>query len=148
MNSSVKNYQNLNTKHKKIIFYALIGVLTLTIGPVGIGYTENDLILKNGQLEITGLYGEEISPSEIKSIELIDKRPSFRKRINGFSTGNRKKGYFRTNGGEKIKAIINSNTKPWILITKESGDKIYFSSGGKSNGTIYLELKKTLPNKT
>ena len=148
MNSSVKNYQNLNPKHKRIIFYTLIGILIIAIRSVGIGYTENDLILKNGQLEITGLYGEEIPLSEIKSIELTDKRPSLRTRINGFSAGNRKKGYFRTNGGEKIKAIINSNVKPWILITKESGDKIYFSSGGKSNKTIYQELKKTLPNKT
>lgn len=62
MNSSVKNYQKLNPQHKKIIFYALIGILIVAIGSVGIGYTENDLILKNGQLKITGLYGEEIPP--------------------------------------------------------------------------------------
>lgn len=148
MNSSVKNYQSLNPKHRKIIFYALISVLIFAIGTVGFGYTENELILDNGQLEITGLYGEKIPVSDIQLIELTNKRPSLRKRINGFSMGSRKKGFFRTNGGEKIKAIINSNFKPWILIIKESGDKIYFSSGGKSNETIYQELKKTLPNKT
>jgi hypothetical protein len=104
--------------------------------------------LDNNQLLITGLYGEEIPISEIQLIELTNKRPSLRKRISGFSTGNRKKGFFRTNGGEKIKAIINSNVRPWILITKKSGDKIYFSSNGKSNKSIYEELKKTLPSNT
>ena len=146
MNSSVKNYQNLNPKHRKIIFYALVGVLILAIGAVGIGYTDNKLILDNGHLEITGLYGEKMPVSDIQLIELTDKRPSLRKRVNGFSMGNRKKGFFKTNSGEKIKAIINSYARPWILITKKSGNKIYFSSNGQSNETIYQELKKTLPN--
>ncbi|MEO9892049.1 hypothetical protein [Aurantibacter sp.] len=146
MNSSVKNYQNLNPKHRKIIFYALIGVLIFAIGTVGIGYTDNELILDNGQLEITGLYGEKMPVSDIQLIELTDKRPSLRNRINGFSMGNRKKGFFRTNSGENVKALINSHARPWILITKKSGGKIYFSSNGKSNKAIYQELKKTLPN--
>ena len=148
MNSSVNNYQNLNPKQKKIIFYALIGVLLFAIGSVGIGYTENKLILEDGHLEITGLYGEEIPLSAIQLIELTEKRPSLRRRIYEYSFGSRKKGLFKTNGGENIKAIINSNARPWILITKKSGDKIYFSSNRKSNQYIYQELKKTLPNKT
>ena len=148
MNSSTNNYRKINPKHKKLLFYALIGALLLAILSVGGGYTENELILDNNQLLITGQYGEEIPISEIQLFELTNKRPSLRKRISGFSTGNRKKGFFRTNGGEKIKAIINSNVRPWILITKKSGDKIYFSSNGKSNKSIYEELKKTLPSNT
>ncbi|WP_396637411.1 hypothetical protein [Maribacter sp. R77961] len=148
MNSSFENYKNLNPKHKKIIFYALIAVMVIAIGTIGLGFSENKLILEDGHLEITGQYGEEIPVSDIQLIELTEKRPSLRRRINGFSFGSRKKGLFRTNGGEKIKAIINSNARPWILITKKSGDKIYFSSNGKSNQAIYQQLKKTLPNKT
>ncbi len=146
MNSSVKNYQNLNLKQRKIIFYALIGVLIFAIGTIGMGYTDNKLILENGYLEITGLYGEKILVSDIHLIELTDKKPSLRKRINGFSMGNRKKGFFKTNSGERLKAIINSSVRPWILITKRSGERIYFSSNGQSNQTIYAELKKTLPH--
>jgi hypothetical protein len=101
MNSSVKNYQNLNPKHKKIILYVLIGVFVLAIGVVGIGYTENELRLDNGHLQINGLYTEEIPVSEIELIELTDKRTSLRKRVNGFSMGNRKKGFFETESGEK-----------------------------------------------
>ena len=148
MNASFENYKNLNPKHKKIIFYALIAVMVLAIGAVGLAFTENKLILEDGHLEITGLYGEEIPVADIQLIELTEKRLSLRRRINGFSFGTRKKGLFKTNGGEKIKAIINYNPRPWILITKKSGNKIYFSSKGKSNQTIYQELKKTLPNKT
>lgn len=122
--------------------------MVLAIGAVGLGFTENKLILEDGHLEITGIYGEEIPVADIQLIELTEKRPSLRRRINGFSLGTRKKGLFKTNGGEKIKVIINSNPRPWILITKKSGNKIYFSSNGKSNQTIYQELKKTLPNKT
>ena len=145
MNSSFKNYQNLNTKHKKTISYMLSGVLIFAIGIVGIGYMDNELILEDGRLEITGLYGTEIPLSDIQLIELTEKRPSLQRRINGYSFGSRKKGFFRTNDGERIKAIINSNVCPWILITKKSGEKIYFSSNGKSNQTIYQEMRKTLP---
>ncbi|TMM57543.1 hypothetical protein FEE95_13775 [Maribacter algarum] len=147
MNSSFENYNNLNPKQKRLIFYVLVGVMIFAIGAVGLGFTDNELIIEDGQLEITGQYGEAIPLADIQLIELTEKRPSLRRRINGFSFGSRKKGFFRTTGGEKVKAIINSNARPWILITKKSGDKIYFSSNGKSNQSIYQELKKTLPNK-
>ncbi|MFS4494523.1 hypothetical protein [Maribacter sp. 2308TA10-17] len=115
------------SKGEKILFYALFSVLIFAIRSFGLGYTENDLIMENGQLEITGLHGEKIPLSEIQLVELPDKRPSLRNKINGFSMGNRKKGFFKTDSGERIKAIINSNARPWILITKKiRRKKIFF----------------------
>lgn len=45
-----------------------------------------------------------------------------------------------------MKAIVNTNVLPWLLITKTTGEKVYYSSNGKSNVDIYHELKKSLPN--
>ena len=148
MNASVKNYKNLNPKHKKIIFYTLVGVLLFAFGTIGLGLSENKLLLENEHIEITGVYGEKIPVSDIRSIELTDKRHSLKRRTNGFSRAGRKKDFFKATSGEKIKLIINSQVRPWILITKKSVEKIYFSASEQSNESIYQELKKTLPSKT
>lgn len=65
-------------------------------------------------------------------------------KTNGFALGNIHKGYFRTNDGEIIKLIANSDNKTYILITKKSGKKIYFSA--KSTMDTFEEIKKNLPD--
>lgn len=148
MNSSVWNYRKLEPTHRKTLFYVLVGVLLITFISVAIGFTDNEIVLQKEHLEITGIYGEKILISEIRTLELTNKRPVLRRRINGFSMGNRKKGIFRTNDGNRVKVFINSHAKPWILITKNSGDKIYYSSSGVANQSIYRELSLALPNIT
>jgi len=113
---------------------------------IALGFTGNELIFNNQKIEITGVYGETIPLSEIKSIELVKKRPGLSRKIHGFSIGYRKKGYFKTKDGEKIKAIINKDYLPWILIIKETGEHIYFSSGKGSNEKLFKKIEKTLPN--
>ena len=77
---------------------------------------------------------------------MVDQGPSLSKRTNGYSLGFRKKGHFKTTQGEKIKLFINSKEKPWVLIEKINGQKIYYSSGKDSNTDIHKEIIKTLPN--
>ena len=137
--------QKLDHRDKKILIYAIIGVAIFAFVSVSFGYTENRLVMDETYVEITGLYGEKVPITEISSIELTKKRPSLSRRINGFSTGNRQKGFFATGKGEKIKAIINSPSTPWILITKKSGEKIYYSSNRESNRSIFKRLEKKFP---
>lgn len=67
-------------------------------------------------------------------------------KTNGFALGSSRKGYFKTEEGEIIKLILNSNTKPYLLLTKKNGEKIYFSDKASSNEEIYHKLKKAFPN--
>jgi len=110
------------------------------------GLVDNTITLQNKTLKISGLYGETISFSDIQSIELVEHKPSLSRRTNGYSLGFRKKGYFKTTQGEKIKLFINSKSSPVVLIQKKNGQKIYYSSGSDSNIKIHERIIKTLPN--
>ncbi len=146
MNSSIEQYKNLNPRHKKFILISIIGVLIIVLCSIGVGMSENELISDKESIIITGVYGEIIPITELKSIELTDVRPSLIERINGFSMGNWKKGYFKTAEGEKVKCFINSGARPWILITTLNGDKIYYSSARQDNESLLNKLTETLPN--
>ena len=110
------------------------------------GMTPSELESQDGKLKISGIYGETIPYSEIKSIELIDKKPQITRRTNGFALGTKKKGYFANSQGEKFKLFIDRPELPWILITKKNERKVYYSSRRSDNKEIFVDLINTLPN--
>ena len=130
-------------KSKQTIRIALI-VLVLTGGFIGYlfwdGFRKNEIIISSDQIIITGSYGEKISKSELKKIELADSIPELKLRVNGFATSKIKKGYFKTKGGEVVKLILDSPQKPYILITKANGKKIYYSVAGNNNNELFKTL--------
>jgi hypothetical protein len=144
----MKGTHNLDTKQKRIVVYTIIGSLFLALGIVALGFTGNELSVSSSQIEISGLYGETIAMEDIKSITLTDKRPAISGRKHGFSIGYRKKGIYSNKDGERIKLLINARIRPYILITKTNDQKIYFSSGTRSNTVIFGDLKSRLPGKT
>lgn len=129
-----------------MLVYAFIGIVIFAFVSVSFGYTENRIAINETYVKITGRWGEKVPITDIASIELTSKRPSLSRRINGFSMGDRKKGFFATGTGERIKVIINSPVLPWILITKKSGERIYYSSNRESNRSIFGRLEEKLPN--
>ncbi len=128
----------------KIGIYILIGTLALIIGLLAMGLKESHLQIAHNKIEFQGLYGETLRPSDIKSIGLTNTLPKIKSKSNGFALGDTKKGHFRTQDGEAIKLILNSNTKPYLLITTKNNEKIYFSSKTNFNRTYFLQLKKSL----
>lgn len=144
--SSSQYSKGLSKKWNKVSIYILSGVLIFVIVLFALGFKEDRLIIHPTKIEILGSYGEEIIPSEIKTVELVDDLPRITMKVNGFALGAIKKGYFKTKEGEKIKLILNSGTKPYLLITKINGGKIYFSSKDTPIEAIYNELKETLHN--
>lgn len=144
--SSSKYSKGLSKKWNKVSIYILAGVLIFVIVLFALGFKEDRLIIHPTKIEILGSYGEEIIPSEIKTVELVDDLPRITMKVNGFALGAIKKGYFKTKEGEKIKLILNSGTKPYLLITKINGGKIYFSSKDTPIEAIYNKLKETLHN--
>jgi hypothetical protein len=128
-----------------------VGIVVLTVVLSGVivlfvfGFKEDNLILHQQKIELTGSYGEVLLNSEIKSVELVNELPQITLRTNGFSLGTINKGYYKTRDGEIVKLILNANAKPIILFTRNNGEKIYFSARSKSNEVIFSEIMEALP---
>ncbi|WP_209406188.1 DUF3784 domain-containing protein [Pseudozobellia sp. WGM2] len=120
-------------------------VLALSLVFVGLvfyqGYKEDEIYLKNDKIIIEGFYGEEIALDQIKSIELTDNLPKIKKRTNGFSAGNFHKGHYETEDGKRIKLVINGESEQYLLLTKNSGSRIYYSPRSISPQEIYNKLR-------
>ncbi|MES2240103.1 MAG: DUF3784 domain-containing protein [Bacteroidota bacterium] len=130
-----------NSKKNRIGVYILLGISVFIIGFLGRDFQENKLIIYPNSIEIEGTYGEIVPKNKIKSIELVNDKPKIIRRTNGFSLGTIKKGYFKTDKGETVKLILNADNKPYILLTKLDGKKIYYSSKEESNEKLLQKIK-------
>lgn len=146
-NQFVKNKSN----KQNIITYIAMSVMFLLsvviIYEFKNGLKDNQILIGDKTIEITGEYGTEINVSDIKSIELLPKLPEISSKTNGFALETIKKGYFRTVNNENVKLLINSNKTPIIVLITNDNKKIYYSSKDKSNEEIYNELKKKITDK-
>ena len=144
--TSSKYFTGVPTKGNKIGVFILVGTLIFVIGLIGLGFKEDKIIFNSSSIEFEGSYGEVVPQTEIQSIELVDDKPKITMKTNGFALGTIKKGYFKTDKAEIIKLILNSDNKPYLLLTKSNGKKIYFSAKEESNEILLNEIKKTLPD--
>ncbi|NLO50143.1 MAG: hypothetical protein GX103_03125 [Bacteroidales bacterium] len=71
--------------------------------------------------------------------------PRITLKTNGFALGSINKGYFKTEDGEIIKLILNSDNKPYILFTKADGERIYYSAKSEPNQKILDKIKQAFP---
>lgn len=124
--------------------YILAAVLVVVIGLFISEFKENRLVFNEHQLEFDGIYGETIAYSRINNIELTDALPELTIKKNGFAAGAVKKGYFKTKDGEVVKLILNTDQKPYILITTTEGKKIYYSAKNADNTQIHGALTALL----
>jgi hypothetical protein len=106
---------------------------------------EDKLVVATHQIKLQGSYGEILPETAIRSIELTSELPDIVLRTNGFALGETRKGYFRTKEGETVKLLLHSAKKPYIAITKQSGERIFFSSKNESNEELYQKIKQALP---
>lgn len=139
-----KNVKSSRKRHK-IAMVILAGTFIFVAAIFYLGYQEDEISFDKDQIMLEGFYGEEIDPSEIQSVELVEKLPEIKKRTNGFSAGTVHKGYFKLEDGKRVKLILNNEAKPYVVITKNNGARIYYSSRSKSNQEIYDQLKKLFP---
>ncbi|MEN9906950.1 MAG: hypothetical protein RLZZ540_91 [Bacteroidota bacterium] len=145
--SSAKYFNGgLYTKKNKIGVFILVGTLIFIIVLLGRELKEDKLIFNSDSIEFEGSYGEVVPKNEIKSIELVYDKPKITLRTNGFALGTVKKGYFKTDKGEIVKLILNGDNKPYILLTKADGKKIYYSSKEESNEKLFEKIKSTSKN--
>lgn len=138
--------KGLSTKKNKTGAIILTGVLILVLALIGIEFREDKLLFTPTSIEFEGSYGEVIDYTEIQSIGLVREEPNITFKTNGFSLGTIRKGKFKTDKGETVKLILNSDHTPYILVTKSNGEKIYFSAKEESNETLFKHITSTLPD--
>lgn len=147
ISKSVTYYKGVNSKKSKWAYIVLGATLVFVVILFSTGNRESELTFDSQKIEIKGMYGEVLTPDQIKSIELVNELPEIVLRTNGFSSGTVNKGYFDTKSKENVKLIINSDQKPLILITNIKGKKIYYSAKSKPNEEIFNALKNAFPER-
>ena len=139
------NIEN-NNKSAKVVGSLLVGIILLVLGLLWLGYKENELVLENNALKITGIYGETIPFNAIDSIALVNELPEISMKSNGFALGNASKGHFTTKAGERVKLLLNKKQGPYLFVLTTEGEKIYYSTDSAQTRTRFLELATRLGN--
>ncbi|MCD7972974.1 MAG: DUF3784 domain-containing protein [Candidatus Azobacteroides sp.] len=139
--SNTKYLKIFNKRWDRILIISMLPILAVFI----LGLQENKLNLHPDKIKVEGYHGEEIAPSEIRSVELVHQLPEIRYKKNGFGMKRVRKGYFKTGDSETVKLILNTDKKPYLLFTKKNGERIYFSANEKSSAELYRELKEKMP---
>lgn len=140
---SANSKKGVKSNHSKAAIVVLIFVLILIGVLLPYGYSESELILHSDTLEINGIYGEKIKFKDVESVALLNQLPKIRYKSNGYALGSVSKGWFKTDN-EKVKLILNTNTGPYILITKTDGQKVYYAPKSGSTEEQFLALKNKL----
>lgn len=139
----------IGSKQQKsyIISFWILVVSTIGVGILMFyGYSPSQLEIQHNQIEISGMYGDEIPFEQIKTVELVSELPEIRMKTNGFATESMKKGYFKTKQGETVKLLIEGKNKTFILITLKNGKKIYYSDYQQNISEIYQAILSVLPS--
>lgn len=119
----------MNTKKKKRmnIVVVLIVVLFGSAVFLFIRYSLNRTIeepevnISHKTIEITGMYGESYSSSDIKDIQLIQGTPQLGKKIKGSGISSKKvyKGHYEVDGLGVCRVFLNGDTGLYIMIETE-----------------------------
>lgn len=139
---------NHNKTKRAILTYFFLGlVFSIVIGLIAYGFSPSKPTYHNDTIRFSGMHGFEISISEIENVELSDKLPAIKLRTNGFSFGLVKKGFFILDKFGKSRLLIHSDVVPYLIITKNSGDKIIINFKNKNETEkIYNKIKTMIEN--
>lgn len=139
--ASLKYFGTAGQKKNKIVLLILIGTILLVIILFAIGTQGNKFEYNSEHIEIKGMYGEVILRSDIYNIQIVDKLPGIRLKTNGFAVGVIRKGYFKTDDGEVVKLLVDSNKGPFLLIVKTNGERIFCASKGQPSQELLEKIK-------
>lgn len=138
--------QNKNKKTK--LTYFILGLVILyVIGLITYGFIPSKTIYGNDTIRFSGMYGFEISIGEIGNVELTDKLPTIKMRTNGFSFGAIKKGFFNLDKFGKSRLLIHSDIAPYLMLSKNNGDKIIINFKDKIETEKTYDKIKTMIDK-
>jgi len=135
------------TKNSKLIYFITGLTFLFVIGLITYGFIPSKTIYGDDTIRFSGMYGFEISISDIENIELSDKLPTIKIRTNGFSFGNVKKGFFNLDKYGKSRLLIHSDLAPYLILSKNNGDKIIINFKDRIETEKTYDKIKTMINK-
>lgn len=99
----------------------------------------------DGSLEIEGMYGIDLQRDDLIEINLLDKLPSIRAKLNGIALSNIYKGQFKTESLERVRLVINNKQLPYIEFITSDNKKVYHSADSEKSRELFDELKREFP---
>ncbi len=123
---------------------ALLLVFGAAVYSFMIGLTNNEMIVNDKQIEITGVYGLVIDMADLKSVELAE-LPQISHKIHGFALAMAKKGIFSTDKNQRVRLLLNTGKTPVLRLVTTDGSQIYYASASKPNQQLYREIRLRLP---
>lgn len=136
---NARKFDHNENKYKKTkLTYFIHGLVILfVIGLIAYGFIPSKTIYGTDTIRFSGMYGFEISNSEIDKVELSDTLPTIKIRTNGFSFGTIKKGFFNLDKFGKSRLLIHSDSAPYLILSISNGDKVIINFKDK------IETEKT-----
>lgn len=144
---NARKFDNNQTKKSKLTYFILGLVFLFVIGLITYGFIPSKLTYNNDTIRFSGMYGFELSIGEIDNVELSDKLPTIKIRTNGFSFGNIKKGFFNLDKYGKSRLLIHSDLAPYLILSKDNGDKIIINFKDRIETENTYDKIKTMINK-
>jgi len=137
-----QKYDHNKGRHK-IINYIFLGVVFIfVIGMMSRHYVSTKEIFDGERITFTGSYGFDLNISDIETIELVDEIPEIKIRTYGISTGYINRGWFNLESWGKCRLLMTSNNPPFLIITKNDGERIIINNKEKSRTeNIYAQIE-------
>jgi hypothetical protein len=107
--------------------FVAIGTVGFIGGLLYFGYQDFELKGHQDSFEITGMYGDEWSYSEIQTVELLEEMPEVVLRQNGFGLATMSKGKFKVQSYGSSLLFIHKGSSPYLYIEAD-GKKIFINS--------------------
>lgn len=133
----------LSTKKRREIFFLIPIILSIALVPCILFYFSQEVSITSDakQIDISGIYGEQIRTTDILRLELVDTIPSIKTRTNGYAFNGVLIGYFKTTNNKKIKMFLYTTSGPFMKISKKDGHEIYINSKQiETTNKIYAQI--------
>jgi len=143
-----QRFDHNKNKKTKLTYFILGFVFIFVIGLIAYGFIPSKVIFNKDSVQFSGMYGIEIKIAEIDNVKLVDNLPEIKMRTSGFSFGTVKKGFFDLNEFGKCRLLIHSEKSPYLIVSKENGEKTIINFKEKSvTESTYIEIKTLKENK-
>jgi hypothetical protein len=137
----LSKYELNEKRNRSYIISSIIGIGT--VGFIGglfyLGYQDFELKGHENSFDITGMYGDEWSYSEIKRVELLEEMPEVVLRQNGFGLATMSKGQFKVQSYRSSLLFIHKDSSPYLFIETNS-KKIFMNSKNPEQTKEWYEI--------
>lgn len=135
------------SKRTKLTYIALGLVMVFIFGDLIYSSSTSEAIFSKDTVTFTGKYGFEMHASNIADVVLTDNIPNIKMKTNGFSLGQVKKGFFNLDGLGNSRLLLHSNTPPFLILSKNDGEKIILNFKDKLETEMTYDKIKAMVDK-